>query len=486
MMLNRDSLIAQARNSFTSGDLSTAESLCHQLYAQKQKDPDVLELLGRIYTAHSLHDEAVGYLKKALGIVPRDPGILYYLAKTRTAQGNYQAALNGFHKVLRQIPDHPAAIAGLAEVHQRRGEPDQALKQLQPWLEKKTETPDMALVGASSLLQLKKYDEVIELTSRHVETEIPAAVRNNLYHLIGKARERAGAYAEAFAAHRLANEGHNALADVERRLERIDQLIEVFSAEGLARLPRCADASDLPIFIVGMPRCGSTLVENIIAAHPHAHGAGELSSMYRRVQSIMLDLEATEPYPMCMPVIEQEDVDLLGRQHLAELAKLGRRASRVVDKYLTNYEHLGLIELLMPGARVIHCRRDPLDMCLSCYFEPLPLPANAYATDLVCLGRIYQASERLMHHWADVLALPILNVIYEELVADPESQIRKIIDFIELEWDDRCLSPHETGRQAITLSRDQIRQPIYTTSVRRSDRFREFLQPLINALKKPA
>lgn len=486
MMLNRDTLLAQARNSFNAGDLPAAEALCHRLQAQKQKDPDVLELLGRIHTAHSLHDEAVEYLKKALGIAPRDPGILFYLAKTRTAQGNYPAAINCFQKVLRQIPDHPATIAGLAEVHQRRGKHDQALKQLREWLMKKTETPDMALVGASSLLQLKRYDEAIELASRHVEAEIPAALRNHLYHHIGKAHERAGRYAEAFAAHRLANEGYNAIADVERRLSRIDQLMEVYSAESLARLPRCVETSALPVFIVGLPRCGSTLVENIIATHPQAHGAGELSSMYRRVQSIMLDIEATEPYPMCIPVIEQEDVDRLGKLHLTELAKLGRRAKRVVDKYLTNYEHLGLIELLMPGARVIHCRRDPLDMCLSCYCEALPLPANAYATDLECLGRIYNASEQIMRHWKTVLALPILDVVYEDLVADPDTQIRKIIAFIDLEWDDRCLAPHESGRQSITLSRDQIRQPIYTTSVRRSERFREFLRPLIKALETPA
>ena len=232
----------------------------------------------------------------------------------------------------------------------------------------------------------------------------------------------------------------------------------------------------------GMPRSGTTLIEQIMASHPQVHGAGELNLIHRMASEFPSLLGSATPYPQCIAQATAQKLERIAQTYLGELQKRGGKASRVTDKAPINFLHLGLIDLLFPGARVIHCARDPLDTCLSCYFQPFS-GEYSFTYDLGHLGAYYRLYENLMVHWRQILRVPVFEVRYEELVADQERMIRALIEFCGLPWDDRCLKFYETERTVATASFDQVRKPIYAGSVGRWRRYEAYLEPLISALK---
>jgi hypothetical protein len=254
----------------------------------------------------------------------------------------------------------------------------------------------------------------------------------------------------------------------------VDELIEFFSAETIGALSRSPVTSAKPVFVVGMPRSGSTLVEQILSSHPRIAGAGELGDISNLVMRLQRHA-GKAAWPACGE---------LSRQYLDRLDEAGPNAERVIDKALLNFLHLGLIQMLFPAARVIHCTRDPLDTCLSCYFHDFT-GTHHYSYDLDTLGRFYRQYQRLMAHWSAVLSLPIKQVSYEALVADPDTQSRALVDFCGLKWDERCSRFYDNRRSVVTSSASQVRQPVYRRSVNRHRHYDNYLEPLKRALQIP-
>ena len=300
--------------------------------------------------------------------------------------------------------------------------------------------------------------------------------------MLARARERAGDHAAAFQAYRESNEAVRLPFDDASYFDELERIIATFTPELLARVPRPSRPCDLPVFVAGFPRSGTTLVDRIIDAHPQAIGLGESVDLSRMRRDLTLTIGSSLPWPECIGDLDAEDVERLAGKVAESFRRRARRAVRAADKSLENWQSLGLIAILCPAARVIHIRRDALDTCLSCYFERLHPASHRYALDLRQLGRVHRGHQRLMEHWKAVLDLPILDVDYEQLTRDPEPVVRRIIEFCGLPWDERCLRFHETGRAAATLSHDQVRRPMYTTSVERWRKFEPHLGPLREAL----
>ncbi|MHC4991524.1 MAG: sulfotransferase family protein, partial [Planctomycetota bacterium] len=302
----------------------------------------------------------------------------------------------------------------------------------------------------------------------------------------GSACERNGDYDDAFEAHRAANNAVAQPFDPDAFANLIDRLQDVFTRETLSRLPKPASPSELPVFIAGMPRSGTTLVEQIIDAHPQAVGAGEIGDMQSAANAMQTDIGSLDPYPECVRDLAPEDVELLSGRYLEHLARIGPSAARVVNKSLDNWMTLGLVAVLFPSATIVHCRRDPRDTCVSCYMSNILPQRYPFVTDLGHLGFVYRQYERLMTHWRQVLDLKVLEVTYEGLVDDLEADARRIIEFCGLPWDEQCLRFHASGRVVKTLSYDQVRQPIYRSSIARHQRFERHLGPLLDALAADA
>ena len=180
-----------------------------------------------------------------------------------------------------------------------------------------------------------------------------------------------------------------------------------------------------------------------------------------------------------------QHADKLARQYLDDLKRFDRKATRIINKHIDNYMYLGFIELLLPGARIVHVTRDPLDNCFSIYMAQMSTSAYPWSTDLANIALVYKQYERLMTHWRDVLSIPMLDVKYEDLVADTEAWVRRIIDFLGLPWDEKCLRYWEAERTVMTLSYDQVNKPIYKSAVKRYEKYEAFIGPLREALGRP-
>ncbi len=247
----------------------------------------------------------------------------------------------------------------------------------------------------------------------------------------------------------------------------------------MARHANSGAPSERPIFVVGMPRSGTTLVEQILASHPQVWGGDELGVM----GSLAANLPAPG-YPGVMTNIDPAALLDLGRNYLTQTEALAQGRARLVDKMPANFALAGLIALALPNARIISCRRDPVDTCLSCYSMEFSNANVRFSYDMTELGRYWRAYDKLVAHWRKILPPDrFLDVQYEDVVADIEPQARRLVAFAGLDWDDACLAFHKAERAVHTASVNQVRKPIYTSSVRRWAPFAAQLRPLLRALE---
>ncbi|MHC4381715.1 MAG: tetratricopeptide repeat-containing sulfotransferase family protein [Planctomycetota bacterium] len=481
--LQQDVLSRQAQQAFAAGDMRKAWSICQQLLRHDKRNAEALIMQGQIALAQNQFDLAAEQVLKAVTQRPQDPRPPLLLAVIRIHQGRYDEAVARCDKVLRRHPGHPRAIGVKAEAFEKSGQRDKARAVLRPLIEGGRETPEQAMVQARLELHDGDDEAVIELTTNHIrQAEAGGQQLPNLYFLLGRALEHAQRFDEAFDAYERGNKAQTADFDADTWRQQADPLIEAFTPQRFSGVPRASHGSELPVFVLGMPRSGSTLVEAILDAHPDVAGAGEFPAMEEIARSISGDIGSSLPYPACMEDLDQDDVNTIAGAYLDRLRGTDDAADRIVDKYLNNYLHLGLLAILFPQARIIHCRRHPLDTCLSCFQTPLWPTVHPYATDLEHLGVAYVTYEQLMRHWRDVLEIPLLEIRYEALVADQQGMTRRLLEFCGLDFDERCLRYYEVGGAVQTASYDQVNRPIYSSSVGRYRNFEKRLGPLKGAL----
>jgi len=294
--------------------------------------------------------------------------------------------------------------------------------------------------------------------------------------------DRVGRYDEAFAHARQANQLVGAKYEPAQVERSVDALIAYFTRRKIQSLPRSTLGDERPVFIVGMPRSGTSLVEQILASHPDVYGAGELEAIFQIAGQAEARLSGRGfAFPQSLDGITSSLADELAANYLRPLTALAPAARRITDKLPLNFLQLGLISILFPQARVIHCMRDPRDTCLSCYMTHFS-SGNEFSYDLRSCGHFYRQYEKLMTHWKRALDLPILDVIYGQLVEDAEGQSRRMVEFLGLPWDPQCLRFYDNTRYVPTASNAQVRQPIYQSSVGRWRHYDKHLAPLLAAL----
>lgn len=476
-------LLTEARRRYAAGDAAGAVALLEQLARTCPNDPQLLLMLGSARTALGRIDEARTALKAALRLRPDDAAVHYELAATCRREGRFEEAQRILDTALRLKPDDPTIVSAKAGCHFMTGEVDAARGLLQPLLDRGVRHPGVVMAFARLCPRLALEDEGVALLRQCLgQHDLPAIVRSDALFQMGDLLDRLGEYDAAFEAFREANTLRAARFDPAAFRRTMDDLIgRTWTAARLKQLPRSTLPSDRPVFIVGMPRSGTSLIEQILASHPKVHGAGELNDIPRLVHDWQGDLGGMISVLTDLEPLEQRAVDRAAREYLEHLDRLAPRARRVTDKMPLNFLHLGVIALLFPRARVIHCARDPLDTCLSCYMHNFA-GNNPFVYDLEHLGRFHREYQRVMAHWKQVLDLAMLEVVYEDLVADQSAVSRRMIEFIGLEWNDACLRFHENKRVVLTLSHDQVRKPMNTASIGRYRHYERHLAPLRNAL----
>lgn len=473
----------ECRAAMRAGDAAGADRIARALLRDNPADVQALQLLGVQAAARHDYDTAVRHFQRCVAIAPRDTGAHNDLARVHALCGRYEQAVASLERVLALQPGHPRASTDLADVLERSGDHRRGRELLQSFADAGTMSDDMALVFIRLLQRAGEPERAIATArERLAAPSVDPVTRRFLLQLLGRLLDQLGDRSAAFAAFADAKRAEGLRFDAAGYGRAIDALITAFSAEALARLPRATTRSELPVFIACMPRSGSTLVEQVIHAHPQAFGAGEIGLLHDAVVRLPAELGGALPYPHCVGALRQADVDRLAARYLQDLAALAPGALRVSNKHLLNYLHLGMVALLFPGARVIHIRRDRLDNGLACFMTSLSPALMPWAGDLRHIGYAWRQYERLMDHWRSVLDLRFLEVRYEDLVEDTEAQIRRIVDFCGLPWDERCLRYWETDRVVLTPSYDQVRQPVFRTAMGRWKLYEEFLGPLKESL----
>lgn len=429
------------------------------------------------------HQDAIKILRQIIELKPDYAPAYINLASALMTFSEPDQALVCCEKALELQPDNSDAIALAARIEQHSGKIEQAHARLLPLVATGLKNANIAVAYGEVCRSMDHPGEAIEVleTLLSGKTGLPSTSRRNLHFCLGSLYDKTGNYDMAFTHYKAGNDMRKTGWDPQSSRARIDETIRVFSKEFMQTAPHSTTHSTRPVFVLGMPRSGTSLLEQILASHPAVFGAGELPVLMRIAYNLPAFLGSDLEFPACVTRLNQQSVDRAANHYLQHLTRLSADAPRVIDKMPGNFNFIGLIDILFPGARIIHCMRDPLDTCLSCYFQDFSRTQD-YSYNLTHLGLFYRDYERLMAHWKRVVRVPVLDISYEDLVSHQEQVSRKLVDFCGLEWDDRCLHFHRTGRFVATASYDQVRRPIYSSSTRRRDKYREFIAPLIEAL----
>jgi tetratricopeptide (TPR) repeat protein len=428
--------------------------------------------------------EAEDSARKALTLAPNQGEAWCLLGLVQSARGKERDAEDSYRRSLELRPEDATALCGQAHILAREGRLEEADALLKRALER---NPNHIASLYARVARHKVGPDDQELrTLRSLlsrEGDLSPDDRQSIHFALGKALDDLGDYDHAFP-HFLEGNRLKRLTlvfDPDADTKSTDLTISLFTRELFERVQGKGFHTDLPIFVLGMPRSGTTLTEQILASHPEVYGAGELSLL----MDILTASDARRqrlPFPYSLSTLNRETVKRWGKDYAKKLREYAPRASRITNKMPANYKALGAIPLMLPEARIIHVRRNAVDTCLSCFMQSF-LHGQEATYDLTDLGHHYVNYARLMEHWRSVLPEgSFLEVQYEDLVADTEAQARRLVEYCGLKWDDACLAFHKAERFVRTASISQVRQPIYRSSVERWRKYEKFLDPLLQAL----
>lgn len=485
--------------------------------------PAYLEALNNLILAQKdlkKYDEAIATAQRALELDPRNADALSYLGAVYVDQKKPELALDALRKSLSANGNKPETHNMLGRALFEMSEPLQALEAYRRAIALKPDLADPHNNMGNTLKELGRFDEALaafdtaialQPNTVGVYVNLADAKRfrtNDDKHLVAiegflaaydtlteeRQMQVGFAAAKAYDDLKRYDEGFplliraNALKrktityDEPAVLGLFERIRQTFTADVVQAKAGGGFATQRPIFVLGMPRSGTTLVEQILASHPQVRGAGEVKDLNDTVITVRGADGQRAAYPEFVPVLSSDALAKIGEVYASKLARHAPDAARITDKMPSNFYYLGLIHLALPGAKVVHTMRNPVDTCISC-FSKLFAGEQNQTYDLAELGRYYRAYHALMAHWRAVLPKgSFLDVQYEDVVADTETQARRILEHCELAWMPQVLDFHRTERPVKTASARQVRQPIYRSSVERWRNYETFLGPLLKEL----
>jgi len=447
---------------------------------------DILCGYNNVLTSMGKNELAMEYANKALSLEPDNIQVLITKSTTLLILGQLDDAIVCCEQILKKHKNHEGAICLAASIYEKKGDIDRAYKYLTPLL--KTQPSVKVITNFASISKsLGLVKEAIQYMETLLEKNIsmPVTLQSKLHFSLGKAYDGQKNYEPAFKNFYAANNLKKSTFDITSMRNNIDAQIAIFSSDFAQNLSESGNLSSRPIFIVGMPRSGTTLMEQIISSHHNVAAAGELTTINTLAVSIPQTNNSNNSNNYYVNFINQittEQLNKLAEKYLKHISSINPDAQHITDKMPSNFMHLGFIQLLFPKARIIHCMRNPLDTCLSCYFQDFARP-HPWIYDLHDIGTVHLEYQRIMNHWKNVLNIPMLEIQYESLVENQEEVSRKIIEFCDLDWDDNCMQFHKNKRFVKTASYDQVRQPMYKKSVARWKNYKEQIKPLLNTFK---
>jgi tetratricopeptide (TPR) repeat protein len=508
--------LAAAGEHLREGRVQDCERICRELLARRPDDVNALRLLAkvageaerwgraerlllralqrapgfhdakldlsRVYKQQDRLDDAVRCAAEAVDGNPRNPNAHYLHASMLALTGRHEEALDAYRRALEISPFHPAAWVGMGHLLKTLGRTEEGIEAYRRAIGQR---PNFGEVYWS-LANLKTFrfddGEVVDIERRLAEEPLDEDARVHFLFTLGKALEDRGEYPRAFARYA------EACALQRRRIaydpvetEVINERIRgVFSADFLAGKAGRGCPDRAPIFVVGLPRSGSTLIEQILASHSQVEGTAELPDVGRVIGGLSARFPGAA-YPEAARRLDAAGWRELGESYLERTRRHRKGLPFFTDKNPNNFPSVGLIHLMLPNAKIIDARRHPLDSCFGSFKQHFA-HGQTFSYDLVEIGEYFLEYRRMLRHWQDVLPGKVLEVRYEDMVRDQQAQTRRLLAHCGLPWEDACLRFYETARPVRTASSEQVRQPIYSSSVNHWQHFRAELAPLIEIL----
>jgi tetratricopeptide (TPR) repeat protein len=462
------------------------EAITHYKHALIIK-PDFAEAhynLGNSLQTLGQFEEAITHYKQVLIINPRSTETLNNLGMALQQLGRQEESISYYEQALAINPNY-------AEAHNNLGIPLQDLNRLEDAAAHYEKALTIKPNYARAHLHLSKIKPDLQQASiieNHLKSHsISDEDAMDYHYALGNISSDNKSYSKEFEHYLIGNTIKRKLIDydAQKNTDFVNSLIENFSKNYFQEKAGFGNNSELPVFILGMPRSGTTLVEQIISNHPHVYGAGELVHLHNTVDAISKNIDSSTSYPGCISLFSETMVNEYSNEYLEILKNYSQVSTRISDKTPSNFFRIGIIKTLFPKARIIHCQRNALDTCISIFLNNFSR-GNEYSFDLTEIGKYYLDYERLMLHWHTLFPSEIYDVQYEELISNQNEISQQLINYLGLEWDDACLDFHKNKRAVKTASNLQVRQPIYNNSVERWKRYEEHLQPLISVLQNSA
>ncbi len=474
----------------SSNRLAEAE---HAYRAALAVDPAMAEAhanLGNCLRRLGRLDDAQAHYVRAIALQPDFAVAHYNLGILLQDRGEHERAVAQYRQALACRPDYIEALNNLGSCLRTQGLVDEA----RATFERILELQPTRIEAHCNLAQYKTYkpgDPQIDtlLAQQHRLASLSEDGQVRYWFTVGKMFEDVGQHDDSFAAYAEGNRAKHAITpwdeaahhDLQRRI------VATFTRETMREATAAESVEGpTPVFILGMPRSGTSLLEQVLSTLPGIHGAGEITLLAETLQSAGNDIgEGAFRFPETLGNWSGENLQRLGRRYIEGIRALTPQATHVVDKLPANFTHIGLIHLMLPNARIVHAMRDPMDSCFSCYSRLFSGGNLGFTYDLGTVGRYWVRYHELMQHWRDVLPPGrILDVSYETMVSDFENQARRVVAYLGLPWDDRALGFHDSQRVVKTASVAQVRRPIYRTSVARWKPYERHLGQLYELVKE--
>jgi len=463
---------------------SDAEALLQRAAALAPDFAMIWTNLGLAQSEQGKYKDAEVSLQRALQITPGDPEIYATLASGYVQSGRHDEAIENYQKALNIYGDHFPSHLGMGHALKTIGKQEEAIESYRNCARIRPDYGDVFW----SLANLKTYrftDKEMHIMLEQVERpDIDPDSEISLLFAIAKSYEDGEDYEKAFEFYARGNDKKRMKVQYDPfELENIvDNLIEVFTPEFIADREGWGDPTPDPILVLGLPRSGSTLIEQILASHSMVEGTSELSDLMRIAATSGINRSDGLTYPQVLNVLKQEEYANAGADYIEQTRRQRTDKPIFIDKMPNNFPHIGMMHLILPNAKIIDARRHPLDSCFSCY-KQLFANGQTFSYDFFDLAEYYQQYMRIMDHWEKVLPGKVLTVEYKNVVADLETQARAMLEHCGLPWEDAVLEFHKNKRAVRTASSEQVRQPIYSKGLNYWKRFEEHLTPLIEHLE---
>ena len=485
-----DELLRNGREFLRMELSSLALDQAEAVLADEPENKDALLLKGDVLLKANDNLAAANIFERLTQLDPRSAEYAGRATNALMLGGSLERALDHAEAFKKLSNGWPGALLMISNIHERSGNTEQAWEAIHSAPLGEEFVGGVASLAPRLLMQEKKYGEAIDVIKNYLDwakTNVANPEANDspvvdAWFMLAKAYDRLGEYDQAWESAATAHDISDVTWDSKSNAKINQTIYDLMTHENVRALAHASEHHEEPVFIVGNPRSGTSLLEQILSMHPEVENAGELVVSANVIHRASKTIDSFNPYPACLVDMRVEDANAMARQYMDATKWMTSNPARITNKSLSLHNQAGFLSLILPKSRMIMLHRHPLDNCISCYTTNLVATRHHYTNQLKWLAQMWVQRHELQEYWMQTLEIEMMDLHYDKLVVDQENETRKLLEFLGLSWEDACLEFHKSKRVAATISYDQVNKKMYTSSSGRWKNYEKHIGPLIDAL----